>query len=77
MNDLYPLDKIFGPLCVRISDNILTTFNNKTTDTNFTITFSYVASLPFCHYNSTHICGPLIKIIEEVSIKYGYGYDMT
>ncbi len=63
--------------CYNIAEGkTLTHFSNKTVNFNKLarlIPF-YVNIMPYIYSDENKICGALIKLVTELSIKYGYGY---
>ena len=67
-------------LCINLSENSiinLYNFNNKTDRyiQNKVINIIPINSVPHVKFDENKICGPLIKVIIEYAIKYGFRYN--
>jgi hypothetical protein len=68
-----PLNKA----CVNISENILTNFGQNNTYNNSEI-LSFIDSWhpPMVFTKDNMLCGPIFKLMQEMSTQYGYKYDI-
>ena len=67
-------------MCFSIEENQTSTyFYNKTIDNDKTIiiTSLFYDSLPYVSSDRNSICGILMKLIAELSSKYGYRYRIN
>lgn len=62
-------------ICVSIKDNEILDFSqNKFNNTNRIIAFIDAWFPPVIYNISNQVCGPIIKLVEQLCKEYGYKY---